>query len=232
MKKGAIVERIQDLLTGLKCEWLADVGREPAKFGRADAAVLKVAMAIAALDGNVTDAELKAFERLAKKCRGYNAEAAKAVFLEGLKAAGYIELAARTLKDRELLAAFVAEAERILPSGFAFGDAKDVRRAFVMWTAMAMSDNDYSDVERKALTAFRKHLDAITETVNAYNDSRRSAYSPAFARAFVLEEKEFKFKSATTDAFMEKAEKLIAKLNREATAEAAAQELKDLIVKG
>ena len=227
MKKGAIVERIQDLLTGLKCEWLADVGREPAKFGRADAAVLKVAMAIAALDGNVTDAELKAFERLAKKCRGYNAEAAKAVFHEGLKAAGYIELAARTLKDRELLAAFVAEAERILPSGFAFGDAKDVRRAFVMWTAMAMADGEYSSNERKAISFFAKSVSARLEARGKACAQSVRGFAPAFVMAYAQDANR---DTGLTPAFFKRVEELIAKLARESTAASAEEELKSLIL--
>ena len=227
MKNNGMLSKAVKLLSSIKTKI---TGAD--RFGDTDSAVLKVAMMIAALDGDVTQEELGSFAKLARQCRGYSAEEADRVMDEGLRSAGYLVLQAKRLGEKKLLDAFVAEADAAMPGGFAVADAADVRRAFVMWTAMAMSDDDYSDVERKALAAFRKHLDAIAETVNAYNDSRRSAYSPAFARAFVLEEKEFKFKSATTDAFMEKAEKLIAKLNREATAEAAAQELKDLIVKG
>ena len=229
MTKGVIVERIQKLLCGLKCEWLADSGREPAKLGKADAAVLKVAMMIAALDGNVTDAELAAFERLAKKCRGYNAESAKTVFREGLKAAGHIELAARTLKDRELLSAFAAEAEGILPSGFAFGDAKDVRRAFVMWTAMAMADGDYSPNERKAIAFFAKSVSARMEAEKEACAQSVRGFSPAFVMAYAQNANR---DTSLSPVFFKKTEELIAKLGREATATAAEKELKSLILNG
>ena len=40
------------------------------KASRTDFGVLKVAFMVAALDGEVTDAEYKALDALAKKCRG------------------------------------------------------------------------------------------------------------------------------------------------------------------
>ena len=229
MKKGVIVERIQKLLSGLRCEWLADSGLELAQIGKADAAVLQVAMMIAALDGNVTDAELKAFERLAKKCRGYNAEAAKTVFRDGLKTAGYIELAARTLKDRELLSAFVAETEGILPHGFAFGDAKDVRRAFVMWTAMAMADGEYSPNERKAISFFAKSVSARMEARGKACAQSVRGFAPAFVMAYA---QDANHDTGLTPAFFKRAEELIAKLARESTAASAEEELKSLILNG
>lgn len=227
MKKGIIVERLQKLLNGLKFEGLAEAGLVPAHLGELDAAVLKVAMMIAALDGNVTDAELKAFGRLAKKCRGYNAESAKTVFREGLKSAGYVELAARTLKDGELMKAFAGEVEGVLPSGFAFGEAKDIRRAFVMWMAMAMADGDYSASERKAIAFFAKSVSARMEAKKEACAQSVCSFSQAFVMAYAQNANR---DTCLSPAFFKRAEELIAKLSRESTAPSAEKELKSLIL--
>ena len=229
MKKGVIAERMQGLLGVLRREFLADAGREPSKLGKVDAAVLRVAMAVAALDGDVTAGELAAFERLAKKCRGYTAEAAKGVFREGLRTAGYIELAARVTGERELVSIFATEAERILPNGFSFGSAADVRRAFVMWIAMAMSDGDFSPVERKAIAVFAKSVTARMEALQEATAQMHRGFSPAFMMAYGDCGKGAR---AVSPDFLAKAEELIAKLGRDSTAEAAARELKALILNG
>ena len=222
-----MLKKVVKLLSSVKAKV---VGEE--KLGETDASVLKVAMMISALDGDVSGDELEAFGKLARQCRGYSTEASARVFDEGLRCAGYIVLQSKRLSEKKLLDLFVAEASEAMPNGFAVSSGEDVRRAFVMWLTMALADGDFSQVERKAIDAFRKHLDKITESINAYDESCRSAYSPAFAHAFVLADLKFKFKSATTDAFMKKAEKLISGLGCEASADVVAKELRELIVKG
>lgn len=231
MKSGMIVERVQKLLTGLKFEFLADIGRAPTKMGRHDSAVLKVAMMVSALDGHVTDKELKAFERLAKECRGYTAEDAKRVFREGLKSAGYIELAARTLGLKELITLFVEEAEAIVPNGFVFGNAREVRRAFVMWMAMAMSDGEFSAVERKAIKEFAAIVSMRVETVQRSNATLHRGFAPAFAMAYA-NNKDILQGSVLPPEFFKKAEELIARLGRDAASPTALKELKKLILDG
>jgi len=178
----------------------------------------------------LTTDELTAFERMAKQCRGYSEEQSVRVLDDGLRLAGYIALQAKRLSEKRLIDLFVSEAEKILPHGFALSDGEVVRKAFVMWTAMALSDGDYSSIERKAINAFLKHLDAITESVNTYNESKRTAYSPAFARAFVIDAEDFKFKSPATNAFLKKVEDVLVRLGE--GDENAAKELKTLISEG
>ena len=232
MKKGAIAERIQRLLGGLKCDILVGAGREPDQIGKADAAVLKAAMAIAALDGCVSDAELAGFERLARKCRGYSAESAKQVFRDGLRSAGYIELAARTLSAKELLAVFTDEVEKILPPTFALWGQRDVRRAFVMWIAMAMSDGDYSPIERKAIVAFTK---IVSQRLSALSESTvqlQFGIASSFAAASSVPSGAMTEMEILPAAFFARAEGLLAKLGRAATADQAAKDLKSLILNG
>jgi len=228
MRKNAIAERFQKLLNGLKIDSPAVVEHGPQYFGQRDAAVLKVAMMVAALDGSVTDAELAAFEKQAKKCSGYTAQAAKDLFRDCLRTAGYIELASRTLPAGEVQGIFIEEAKKSLSGGFAKNDAAGIRNAFVTWIAMAMSDGEFSANERKAIGAFASHVKGLIEARREAN-YRRQSLSPAFAAAYREETPDG---CDLSPSFFDKAETLIAKLNREPTAAGAASELKTLIVNG
>ena len=227
MKSGSITGMVKKVLGILSCEAFADIGQAPSRLGKADACVLKVAMSIAALDGSVTDAELAAFERLAKQCRGYSAESAKAVFRAGLRTAGYVELAARALSEKELLAVFAEEIERLLPYGFIFGNPAEVRRAFVMWIAMAMSDGTYSSIERKAISLFAKSVGDRQQTKLA----KSASGSPAFVTAYGMR-RSFEQYQTVSPAFLKEAESLIARLDRPSEAASAAADLKSLIQNG
>ena len=126
------------------------------KASRTDFGVLKVAFMVAALDGEVTDAEYKAFDALAKKCRGYTPKAAATALDEAMRSAGYLMLLSKRVKDTALVAAFVTEAQAALPMGFAYLSIEDVRRAVVTWIAMGMSDGEYSKREEMCIEALRK----------------------------------------------------------------------------
>lgn len=232
MKKNGILKSAVKLLTGLKIEGLACVGLSPEKFSKADFGVLQVAMMITALDGDVREDELAAFDRLAKKCAGYTAESAAAALKQGLRAAGYLALQAKRLKEKDLIAEFVEEAMSAMPEGLLLGRAEPVRRAFVMWISMAMSDGDYSGVERKAIAALLKR---IGETMSDRDEKERSMWreiAPAYAVAYADERQTFEARKAPSDDFMAKAERLLASLRRESTASAALKDLKTLIAKG
>jgi len=123
----------------------------------ADFGVLKVAFMVAALDGDVTEAEYRAFDLLAKRCCGYTPAVAAEALDAAMHAAGYLMLLSRRVtKDSELIAAFMEEAKKALPDGFAYHSLEDVRRAIVTWIAMGLSDGDYSVRERKCIRALRK----------------------------------------------------------------------------
>jgi len=140
------------------------VGETGKLFGRnermdkTDLGVLKVAFMVAALDGEVTDAEYAAFDALAKKCRGYTPEGAEAALKDAMHAAGYLMLLSRRTTTDKLVDAFISEAEIALPIGFAYGTPEDVRRAVVTWIAVGMSDGDYSERERACIEALRKYF--------------------------------------------------------------------------
>ena len=232
MKENGFLSKTVKFLSGLKFEGLAKVGRAADRLSRVDFGILQVAMMISALDGDVREEELAAFGKLARKCAGCTEASAAEAFRAGLHAAGYLELQAHRLNEKDLVAEFVAEAEAALPEGFAAGRAEPVRRAFVMWLAMAMSDGDYSAVERKAIDALLKRIGAIMAERDEKDRSMWREIAPAYAVAYADDRKTFESRKAPSGDFMSRAEALLAKLRREATAAAALKELKTLIMKG
>jgi len=145
---------------------------------RVDLGVLKVAFMVAALDGDVTEAEYKAFDLLAKKCRGYTPKAADEALADAMHAAGYLMLLSkRVKKDSELVPAFMDEARKALPDGFAYLSLEDIRRAIVTWIAMGLSDGDYSARERKCIEALRKHFAELKTMRRQQDDERWMALS-------------------------------------------------------
>lgn len=145
---------IQKLIGGIGFKSIGKALGFADRLSRADAGILKVAFMVAALDGEVSDAEYDTFVLMAKKCRGGTEASAEKVLDEAMRSAGYLLLKAGRIKDdAALVRVFIDEAERALPGGFAYCDLADVRRAVVTWIAMAMSDGDYSPRERACIEA-------------------------------------------------------------------------------
>ena len=141
----------QKILGALKFNYLKE---DDSELGKVDFGVLTVAMMVAALDGVIRPDEFKAFSRLAEECRVSRGEKA-ARYNSALHSAGYVLLLARSgMSKRALSLAFLDEAERVLPMGFAGGKAEDIRRALVLWVTMGLSDGEFSGVERAAVEAF------------------------------------------------------------------------------
>lgn len=177
-KAKTIVARI---LSGLKFNYLKE---DDSELGKADFGVLTVAMMVAALDGVIEQAELKAFSKLAEQCRVSKGERA-AHYNAALHSAGYMLLHARSgMTRRALSLVFLDEAERVLPMGFAGGKAEDIRRALVLWVSMGLSDGEFSGVERDCIRAF---CDRIAEIMQKRRDCRKDCLwlglRPAFGGA-------------------------------------------------
>lgn len=161
-------------------------GRE-ARLSKADFGILKVAFMVAALDGEVSEAEYKAFDLLAKKCRGYTPRAAAVALDEALHSAGYLMLLSkRVKKDSDLVVAFRQEAMKALPEGFAYLGLEDVRRAIVTWIAMGLSDGDYSVRERLCIEALRKCFAELKTMKLQQDDERWMALSSDFRQVSVI----------------------------------------------
>lgn len=228
MDNSGILAKTLKLISNLKIPSKAGAS----KFGKADFAVLKVAMMVSALDGEVQENEIVAFGNMAKKCRGYSPEAAEAALREGLHAAGYLTLQAKRLKEKDFIEEFVNEAIAALPEDLVIGRADDVRRAFVTWLSMAMSDEDYSQVERKAIMALVRRIAQIIGDRDEQEASLWREISPAYAVAYSDARKPFPRRQTPTEEFLTKAEALLGKLRRESTAAEALKALKALIANG
>lgn len=155
------------------------------KASRTDFGVLKVAFMVAALDGEVTEAEYRAFNALAKKCRGYTPKAAAVALEEAMHAAGYLMLLSRRVKDAVLVEAFMREAQAALPMGFAYFSIEDVRRAIITWIAMGMSDGDYSAREKKCIEALRKYFAELKVSSIVAEEDRWLSLAPTFGQSCV-----------------------------------------------
>ena len=225
MKSGIVVSCVQKLLDGLKCEFLAD-----AAHGRSesvDFAVLKVAMAVAALDGTVGEAELAEFEQLAGSCAIPEGERREKAFEACLRFAGYIELQARRLPHDKLLELFAEESLDVLPASFFRGDMSQVRRAFATWTAIAMSDNYYSGVERKAIRQLRDRIEGAAAAVDNATVSMAATHFGQMAGTPLTPG--VRMREAPTVEFLSKVEGAVSRLKHEATAQQAAVDLENLI---
>jgi len=156
-------------------------------IAKTDLGVLKVAFMVAALDGDVTDKEYEAFDLLAKKCRGYTPQAATEALADAMHSAGYLMLLSkRVKKDGELVSAFMAEAKKALPDGFAYFSLEDVRRAIVTWIAMGLSDGEYSVRERRCIETLRKLFAELKTMKLQQEDERWMALSSDFRQVSAI----------------------------------------------
>ena len=195
------------------------------KASRTDFGVLKVAFMVAALDGEVTDAEYRAFDALAKKCRGYTAKAAETALDEAMRSAGYLMLLSKRAKEPALVKAFITEAQAALPMGFAYFSAEDVRRAIVTWIAMGMSDGDYSAREKACIEALRKLFAELKVMRIQAEEEQWLSLAPAFREACASGARNATVELVSRD-FVARVERLVAQYGDSAE---AAEKLGELI---
>jgi len=160
---------------------IAGGGKGP-RLSRLDFGILEVAMMVAALDGEILESEVATFQSLAKKCRGYTAANAKKCLDEALRRGGYLMAIAKvggyTAKER--IGAFVDLAVETMPRGFVDGELSDLRRAFVLWVSMGVSDGEFSDIERKAIDALQDRFAQVMFARAIDAEQRWVALCPAY----------------------------------------------------
>ncbi len=201
---------------------------KPGSIGKTDLGILKVAFMVAALDGDVTDAEFKAFEALAKKTKGATPKSIAAAREEAMRAAGYLMLLARRVSVAQLVKAFIAEAKAALPGGFANLSIEEIRRAIVVWIAMGLSDGDYSARERACIEALRRLFAELKVMSIEQEEYRKLALIPAYRQATLLGASSGTLAVITKD-FVSRVEDMMALTGDDAD---AAKELKRLIADG
>ncbi len=194
------------------------------EISKTDLGVIKVAFMVAALDGEVSDAEYAAFDALAKKCRGYTPVAAAAALDEAMRSAGYLMLLAKRATNDALVAAFIREARAALPDGFAYCSVEDIRQAVVSWIAMGLSDGDYSAREKACIEALRKNFAELKVTRQEEDDLRLMSLSPAYGLTFDQYDNGAVVELVTRD-FVARVEELVAQYGDSAEATKALEAL-------
>ena len=152
--KSGLIGRLKDLFGEL-------TGKN--RFEKPDFVLLKTMMMLAAMDGEIADDEVDRFKELAAKCRGYTGESFEALWDAAVRSAGYLLLQSRFLDHEDLVAAFVAEAEKDFVGEVVQGTAAERIRAFDHLDRMAMVDGDYSEIERDSIVALVKKVRAVRE---------------------------------------------------------------------
>ena len=146
------------------------------RFGKEDFVLLKTALMLAAVDGEVGADEVGRFKELAAKCRGYNGESFEALWEHALRSAGYLLIQSRFLGTEELAAAFVAEAEKDFVGTVSLETKEERARAFELLDRMAMADGDYSEIERTCIAALATKVKSARDKAIAERFSRAASF--------------------------------------------------------
>ena len=145
-------------------------------FGKEDFVILKTALMLAAVDGEVGADEVGRFKELAAKCRGYNGESFDVLWEQALRSAGYLLLQSRFLGPEELAAVFVKEAERDFVGEVILVTREERVRAFELLDRMAMADGDYSAVEHACIAALAQKVKAARDEAIAERYPRAARF--------------------------------------------------------
>lgn len=126
-----------------------------------DFAILKIAFLLTALDGHIDESERAMFAKLADQCKEIDVDQAQKVLRDMEKATQRLLEEKKGKTDKAFLQIFIREADAVCDWGLFVRDSRRVRRAFMMWTAMAMSDGDYSEIERKAILLMMQKVNSF-----------------------------------------------------------------------
>lgn len=150
MNNVTLIEKMKDFFGGL-------VGK---RFSYGDAVLLKTALMLAAVDGEVSDAEVARFKDFAAMCRGYNNKSFEKLWEKAMRSAGYLFLQSRFLAKEDLVAAFVEEAKDDFVETVAWESSEERDDAFKVLEQMAMADGDFSEIERASISALNAAVQA------------------------------------------------------------------------
>lgn len=126
----------------------------------ANFAILKIAFLLTALDGHIDESERAMFAKLAEQCKEIDIDQAQKVLRDVEKATKRLLRAKKGRTEKAFLEVFLKEADAVCDWPSFVRDSRRVRRAFMMWTAMAMSDGDYAEIERKAILLLMKKVNS------------------------------------------------------------------------
>ena len=144
MKTNGLIEKLIEFMPVL-----ADNGKSSLLI---DFGILKTMMMLAAVDGNISQPELKAFRDYALSRPGLDDETFGEIWKSALTSAGYLAMQALLMTKDELVAEFI----RLVDADFIqriVKESHEVRKsAFKCLKAMAEADGDYSDVEKSCIS--------------------------------------------------------------------------------
>jgi len=128
--------------------------------GEMDVAVAEIALMIAAIDGVVLPEEFEAYRWITNRCAGLSDGERQKRLDDAVCKAGRLLLMAQVgaYSEADRLSVFGEMVQEALPNGFADCTKTDIRRSFVLWLAMAVSDGEYSGIERLAIGRLYEHL--------------------------------------------------------------------------
>ena len=158
-------------------EFFADMAGKN-RFERADFVLLKAALMLAAVDGDVSEDEVAHFKDFAAKCRGYSGESFGDLWENAMRSAGYLLLQSRFLSRDELVEAFVKESEGDFVGEAIQETSAERNRAFKFLERMAMADGEYSEIERACIAALMQRVKAERERILAERYSRAAYIVP------------------------------------------------------
>lgn len=124
-------------------------------FAETDRAILKIAYAILALDGKITDDELISFRKVAEGFPGFEAgaEATNNLLTEAIAVGDRLITFRKIYSDDEMLKALRSCTHK---DCYVIMQSKSAsKKAFIIWIAMALADHNYSSIERNAIKAFQ-----------------------------------------------------------------------------
>ena len=167
MEKNGIFDRMKGFFADL-----AGANR----IGKEDFVLLKTALMLAAVDGEVGADEVGRFKELAEKCRGYNGESFEVLWEKALRSAGYLLIQSRFLGREELADVFVKESEKDFVGTVILETREERTRAFELLDRMAMADGDYSDVEHACIAALARKVKTARDQAIAERYSRAARF--------------------------------------------------------
>ena len=144
-----------------------------------DLVIFKVAFLLTALDGDVSDSERAMFARLLTQYGSIDAKEAQNVLASVERSITRIlgeygkPVRGKNVMDR-VLAVFEKEVDAVCDWADFARSSERVRRAFAMWLSMTCSDNDYSEVERRAVASLQARVNACPIVSDAYLKSAES----------------------------------------------------------
>lgn len=127
-------------------------------FGRTDFAILKTMMLLAAVDGDISVAELVQFRKKAENCRGFDVTKFAETWAVAESAAEELQKLVGSVPEQELVNAFVKAASPDFVDEVVQEKQSERDHAFASLEAMAEADDNSSEIEKKCLRALARHV--------------------------------------------------------------------------